>query len=124
MAAENSINYNVVSKRPSGQSRISLRMALNEALAHEMRRDPRIIILGEDISGGMGAAGEQDTWGGPLGVTKGLMPEFGRERVMDTPLQESAIIGAACGAASSGLRPVAEMMFINFIGVCMDQFIN
>jgi pyruvate/2-oxoglutarate/acetoin dehydrogenase E1 component len=124
MAAESSINYNVVSARPAGQTRISIRMALNEALAQEMRRDSRIIILGEDISGGMGAKGEQDTWGGPLGVTKGLMPEFGRERVMDTPLQESAIIGAACGAASNGLRPVAELMFINFIGVCMDQFIN
>jgi acetoin:2,6-dichlorophenolindophenol oxidoreductase subunit beta len=124
MAAENLINYSVTSSRPAGQTRISIRMALNEALAHEMRRDPKVILLGEDISGGMGAAGEQDTWGGAMGVTKGLMPEFGRERVMDTPLQESAIIGAACGAASNGLRPVAELMFNNFLGVCMDQFIN
>src|ERR1700722_7333823 len=116
MAVENSINYNTVSKRPAGKTRISIRMALNEALAQEMRRDSTIIVLGEDVSGGMGAAGEQDTWGGPMGVAKGLMPEFGRERVIDSPLQESAIIGAACGSASSGLRPVAEMMFINFIG--------
>ena len=124
MAVETSLNYNFVSARPAGQSRVSIRMALNEALAQEMRRDSRIVVLGEDISGGMGAAGEQDTWGGPFGVTKGLMPMFGRERVMDTPLQESAIIGAACGAASNGLRPVAELMFTNFLGVCMDQFMN
>jgi pyruvate dehydrogenase E1 component beta subunit len=69
-------------------------MALNEALFQEMRRDPKIVILGEDIAGGMGAPGKQDTWGGPFGITKGLLGEFGRERVMDTPLQESAIIGA------------------------------
>lgn len=118
------INYNTVAKRPAGKSKISIRMALNEALAQEMRRDKNIIVLGEDIAGGMGAAGEQDTWGGPFGVTKGLLGEFGRDRVMDTPLQESAIIGAACGAASNGLRPVAELMFINFMGVCMDQLLN
>lgn len=124
MSAKDSISYNTVAKRPKGQTRISIRMALNEALAQEMRRDDKIIIMGEDIAGGMGAAGEQDTWGGPFGVTKGLLSEFGRKRVMDTPLQESAIIGAACGAASNGLRPVAELMFINFIGVCMDQLLN
>jgi pyruvate dehydrogenase E1 component beta subunit len=99
-------------------------MALNEALTQEMRRDPAIIILGEDIAGGMGAPGQQDTWGGAFGVTKGLLGLFGRERVLDTPLQESAIIGAAIGAASNGLRPVAELMFNNFIGVCMDQLLN
>ena len=112
------------SQRPEGATKISFRMALNEALAQEMRRDEKIIILGEDVSGGMGAPGEQDTWGGVLGVTKGLMPEFGRERVMDTPLQESAIMGAAIGAAQNGLRPVGELMFIGFIGVCFDQLLN
>lgn len=124
MSGPDSISYNTVAQRPKGQTRVSIRMALNEALVQEMRRDPTILILGEDIAGGMGAAGEQDTWGGPFGVTKGLLAEFGRERVMDTPLQEAAIIGAACGAASNGLRPVAELMFNNFLGVCMDQFIN
>ena len=110
--------------RPRRKARISYRAALGEALAQEMRRDPNIVIMGEDIAGGMGAPGQQDTWGGAFGVTKGLLGQFGRERVMDTPLQESAIIGAAIGAASNGLRPVAELMFNNFIGVCMDQLLN
>ena len=64
----------------------SYRQAINEALRQEMERDPRVIIMGEDIAGGMGAPGEQDAWGGPLGVTKGLMPKFGRDRVLDTPI--------------------------------------
>lgn len=110
--------------QPRRKARISYRMALNEALAQEMRRDEKIILLGEDIAGGMGAPGQQDTWGGAFGVTKGLLGQFGRERVMDTPLQESAIIGTAIGAASNGLRPVAELMFNNFIGVCMDELLN
>ena len=102
----------------------SIRQAINEALASEMRRDERVILLGEDVAGGMGAPGEQDAWGGPLGVTKGLMPEFGRERVLDTPITESAFIGAAVGAAATGLRPVAELMFVDFMGVCFDQIYN
>src|SRR5580698_6602572 len=110
--------------QPRRKPRISYRMALNEALFQEMRRDPKIIILGEDVAGGMGAPGVQDTWGGPFGVTKGLLGEFGRDRILDTPLQESAIIGTAIGAASNGLRPVAELMFNNFLGVCMDQLMN
>ena len=80
--------------------------------------------MGEDIAGGHGAPGEDDAWGGPLGVTKGLMPEFGRERVLDTPISESAFIGAATGAAATGLRPVAELMFVDFMGVCFDQIFN
>jgi len=110
--------------RPRRKTRISYRAALGEALAQEMSRDPTIVVMGEDIAGGMGAPGVQDTWGGAFGVTKGLLGRFGRDRVMDTPLQESAIIGAAIGAASNGLRPVAELMFNNFIGVCMDQLMN
>ncbi len=105
-------------------SKKSYRQALNEALAQEMRRDPTVIVMGEDNSGGMGAPGEDDAWGGPLGVTKGLMPEFGRERVLDTPITESAFIGAAAGAAATGLRPVAELMFVDFMGVCFDQIYN
>ncbi|MGI9332920.1 MAG: alpha-ketoacid dehydrogenase subunit beta [Gammaproteobacteria bacterium] len=100
------------------------RQAINEALAQEMRRDPTVILMGEDVAGGMGAPGEQDAWGGPLGVTKGLMPEFGRDRVLDTPISESAFIGAAVGAAATGLRPVAELMFVDFLGVCFDQIYN
>ena len=87
----------------------SYRQAINEALRQEMERDPRVVIMGEDIAGGLGTPGEQDAWGGPLGVTKGLMPRFGRERVLDTPITESAFIGAAAGAAATGLRPVAEL---------------
>ena len=102
----------------------SFRQAINEALAQEMRRDPTVVVMGEDIAGGMGAPGEDDAWGGPLGVTKGLMPEFGRERVLDTPISESAFIGAAAGAAATGLRPVAELMFVDFMGVCFDQIFN
>ncbi len=102
----------------------SYRQAINEALALEMRRDPTVIVMGEDNAGGMGAPGADDAWGGVLGVTMGLMPEFGRERVLDTPISESAFIGAAVGAAATGLRPVAELMFVDFMGVCFDQIFN
>ena len=102
----------------------SYRQAINEALAQEMRRDPTVIVMGEDNAGGMGSPGEDDAWGGVLGVTKGLMPEFGRDRVLDTPITESAFIGAAAGAAATGLRPVAELMFVDFMGVCFDQIFN
>ena len=102
----------------------SFRQGLSEALFDEMRRDPTVIVMGEDICGGAGAAGEDDAWGGPFGVTKGLFGEFGRERVLDTPISESAFIGAAAGAAARGLRPVAELMFCDFLGVCFDQIFN
>ena len=105
-------------------SKKTFRMAINEAIAQEMRRDPTVIVMGEDNAGGMGAPGNDDAWGGVLGVTKGLMPEFGRERVLDTPISESAFIGAAAGAAATGLRPVAELMFVDFMGVCLDQIFN
>jgi len=105
-------------------SKKSYRAAINEALRQEMRRDPTIVLMGEDIAGGAGAPGEQDAWGGVLGVTKGLLGEFGRERIIDTPLSESAYIGAAAGAAATGLRPVAELMFVDFVGVCFDQIFN
>lgn len=105
-------------------SKKSFRQAINEALRQEMRRDPRVILLGEDIAGGAGSPGEDDAWGGVLGVTKGLVGEFGRDRVLDTPLSESAYIGAAIGAAATGLRPVAELMFVDFMGVCLDQIFN
>jgi pyruvate dehydrogenase E1 component beta subunit len=100
------------------------RDALNEALRLEMQRDPTVIVLGEDVSGGLGTSGEDDAWGGPMAVTKGLMPEFGRERVLDTPISEMSFIGAAVGAAATGLRPVAELMYVDFLGVCLDQLLN
>jgi pyruvate/2-oxoglutarate/acetoin dehydrogenase E1 component len=102
----------------------SFRAAINEALRQEMERDQRVIVMGEDVAGGAGAPGEEDAWGGVLGVTKGLMPKFGRDRVLDTPITESAFIGAAVGAAATGLRPVAELMFVDFMGVCFDQIFN
>ena len=102
----------------------SFREAINETLLQEMRRDPTVIVMGEDIAGGAGSPGEDDAWGGVLGVTKGLVAEFGRERVLDTPLTESAYVGAAAGAAATGLRPVAELMFVDFMGVCFDQIFN
>jgi acetoin:2,6-dichlorophenolindophenol oxidoreductase subunit beta len=102
------------------------REAINEALHQEMERDHRVIVMGEDVAGGMGSPDEatDDAWGGVLGVTKGLMPRFGRDRVLDTPISESAYIGAAAGAAATGLRPVAELMFVDFMGVCLDQIFN
>lgn len=102
----------------------SYRQALNEALHLEMRRDSRIIVMGEDITGGKGASGEQDAWGGAFGVTKGLLAAFGEQRVLDTPITESAFVGAAAGAAMTGLRPVVEIMFVDFMGVCFDQLFN
>ena len=102
----------------------TFRQALNEALSQEMKKDENVIVIGEDVAGGAGANGEQDAWGGPMGITKGLMPEFGRERVIDTPISKSAIIGTAAGAALTGLRPVAELMFVDFMGVCFDQILN
>lgn len=102
----------------------SYRQAINEALRQEMERDHRVVIMGEDIAGGLGSPGEQDAWGGPLGVTKGLLGKFGRDRVLDTPITESGFIGAAVGAAATGLRPVAELMFVDFMGVCFDQIFN
>lgn len=105
-------------------SKKSFRQALNEAMRQEMERDPTVILMGEDIAGGMGAKGEQDAWGDVLGASKGLLPKFGRERIYDTPISESAFIGAAAGAAINGLRPVAQLMFVDFFGVCGDQIIN
>lgn len=102
---------------------ISMKDAVNEALDQEMTRDPTVIMLGEDIVGGAGAPGEDDAWGGVLGVSKGLYHKHPKQMI-DTPLSESAYVGAAVGAATAGLRPVAELMFVDFIGVCLDQIFN
>jgi pyruvate/2-oxoglutarate/acetoin dehydrogenase E1 component len=103
--------------------KISMKQAVNEAIDQEMSRDPSVIMMGEDIVGGAGGEGEMDAWGGVLGVTKGLYAKHG-DRLLDTPLSESAYIGAAIGAASCGMRPIAELMFIDFMGVCFDQIFN
>jgi pyruvate dehydrogenase E1 component beta subunit len=93
---------------------ISFLEALNEALRQEMERDPTVIVMGEDVG----------VYGGVFGVTKGLLEKFGFERVIDTPISEAGFIGAAIGAAATGLRPVVELMFVDFFGVAMDQIYN
>ena len=105
---------------------ISYREAINEAIVEEMERDKSVILLGEDVAGAPQSDDPAmlDAWGGVLGVTKGLVGRFGKERVLDTPITESAIIGAATGAAATGLRPIAELMFVSFAGVCLDQIVN
>ncbi len=88
--------------------------AINEALREEMLRDPDVFIIGEDVG----------ISGGPFGATRGLHNEFGDKRVKDTPISETGITGLAVGAAMAGLRPVVEIMFMDFIAVCMDQVVN
>lgn len=103
---------------------MTIRDSINETIREAMRRDKDVIMLGEDIAGGAGTAGGQEAIGGIWGTSVGLVGEFGPERVIDTPISESAIIGAAAGAALAGKRPIAELMFADFIGVCGDQLIN
>ena len=103
--------------------KITFQQAVNEALDQEMARDEAVVIMGEDVVGGTGTNGEMDAWGGVLGITKGLYGKYG-DRIMDTPISESAFVGAAIGAATAGLRPVCELMFIDFMGVCFDQIYN
>jgi len=86
--------------------------AINEALRNEMQRDPNVFVMGEDVIHSI------------FGVTAGLIDEFGKERVRNTPISEEAIAGAAVGAAAAGSRPVAEIMFIDFSTVAMDQIVN
>lgn len=103
---------------------MNIRDAINQTLHDAMERDPSVILLGEDVVGGAGTAGGQEAIGGIWGTSGGLFAKFGSDRVIDTPISESAIIGAAAGAALAGMRPVAELMFADFIGVCADQLIN
>jgi len=93
---------------------LTYRDALRKALADAMTENPDVVILGEEVG----------RYGGAYGVTKDLIKEFGAERVIDTPISEPAIVGAAVGAAMAGLRPVAELMYVDFIGMTMDQLAN
>ena len=99
----------IAAEAPSTTRTLSMREAINEALRLEMQRDATVILMGEDVAGGATVPGfeQDDAWGGVLGVTKGLVQEFGRQRVLDTPISESAYIGAAVGAAATGLRAQA-----------------
>jgi pyruvate dehydrogenase E1 component beta subunit len=95
-------------------ARITIREAVSQALWEEMERDPKVFIMGEEVG----------VWGGTYAVTRGFHDHFGDERVRDTPISESAIVGAAIGAALTGTRPVAELMTINFAFVAMDHIVN
>ncbi len=105
---------------------LTFSQAINEAIRLEMRRDASVIVMGEDIAGAAGRAhlGMVDAWGGALRATRGLITEFGPERVLDTPVSETGFVGAAIGAAMTGLRPIVEIMFVDLIGCCYDQLMN
>lgn len=94
---------------------ITYLQAINEALDEEMRRDESVFIMGEDIG---------KSWGAPFGEFKGLFDKYGPERIKQTPISETAILGGAIGAAAAGLKPIANIMFISFFGVCGDELIN
>ncbi|MEM6835025.1 MAG: transketolase C-terminal domain-containing protein, partial [Pseudomonadota bacterium] len=100
------------------------RDAVLQTLHAEMERDESVVVLGEDLVGGMGTAGGPEAIGGIWGTSVGLFDKFGKDRVIDTPISESAIVGAAGGLALAGKRPVAELMFADFIGVSLDQIWN
>ena len=94
--------------------KLTMAQAISEAIGQEMERDPKVFVMGEDIA----------RYGGIFGATGGLLDRFGPERIMDTPISESAFIGTATGAAAEGMRPIVELMFADFFGVCMDQIYN
>ena len=93
---------------------LTMAQAISEGIAQEMTRDANVFVMGEDIG----------AYGGIFGATGGLLDKFGKDRIIDTPISETAFIGAATGAAAAGLRPIVELMFVDFFGVCMDQIYN
>ncbi len=94
--------------------KLTMAAAIAEAISQEMEANPEVFVLGEDVG----------KYGGIFGATQGLLAKFGKERVIDTPISETAFIGAAIGAAAEGMRPIAELMFVDFFGVCMDMIYN
>jgi pyruvate/2-oxoglutarate/acetoin dehydrogenase E1 component len=98
----------------SGTRRVTTAKAISEAIAQEMRSDPNVFVMGEDVG----------PYGGIFGSTGGLFEEFGTTRIIDTPISETGFIGAGIGAAVEGMRPVVELMFVDFFGVCFDQIYN
>jgi acetoin:2,6-dichlorophenolindophenol oxidoreductase subunit beta len=94
--------------------KLTMAQAIAEAIGQEMQRDDTVFVMGEDIG----------QYGGIFGATGGLLDRFGPDRIMDTPISETAFIGTATGAAAAGMRPIAELMFVDFFGVCMDQIYN
>ena len=104
---------------------MTYRDALNAAMHEEMERDNRVFVCGEDVSGGAGGtSGEREASGGIFGVTAGLLPKFGEDRVIDTPISENTIVGLAVGASLAGKRGIAEIMFADFLGLALDQTMN
>jgi acetoin:2,6-dichlorophenolindophenol oxidoreductase subunit beta len=105
---------------------LTMGAAIREALHYEMERDSTVIVMGEDVVGGAGSKvpDAEDCWGGPFGITGGLVGKYGRNRVRDTPISEAGFVGAAIGAAATGLRPVVSLMFVDFFGIAMDQIFN
>ena len=93
---------------------LTMAAAISEAIAQEMENDEKVFVMGEDVA----------KYGGIFGATGGLLDKFGADRVMDTPISETAFIGAATGAAAEGMRPIVELMFVDFFGVCMAQIYN
>jgi pyruvate/2-oxoglutarate/acetoin dehydrogenase E1 component len=106
-----------VSKPVTGERQLTIAEALREAIAEEMRRDEAVFLIGEDI-------GVEGGFGGAFGVYLGLTEEFGHERIIDTPISEKAIAGAAVGAALMGMRPIADMQYADFLFECMDELVN
>jgi pyruvate/2-oxoglutarate/acetoin dehydrogenase E1 component len=98
----------------SDAKELTMSRAMEDAIAHEMRESDDVFVMGEDIA----------DYGGIFDSTQGLLDEFGHDRIMDVPISETAFIGAAVGAAQSGMRPIAELMFVDFFGVAMDQIYN
>ena len=94
--------------------KLTMAAAIAEAIDQEIQRDPNVFVMGEDIG----------KYGGIFGATGGLLAKHGKERIVDTPISETAFIGAAIGAAADGMRPIAELMFVDFFGVCMDMIYN
>ncbi|HEX6918177.1 MAG TPA: alpha-ketoacid dehydrogenase subunit beta [Phycicoccus sp.] len=99
---------------PQATRRLNTSKAMVEAIAQEMRANPEVFYLGEDVG----------AYGGIFSSTTGLLDEFGPSRIIDTPISETAFIGLAVGAATEGMRPIAELMFADFMGVCLDQIYN
>ena len=93
---------------------ITYREAIHDAMVEEMRRDDTVFLMGEDIG----------TYGGAFGVSAGMLAEFGPERVRETPISELAIVGAAAGAAMVGMKPIAEMMFMDFVLLALEPLVN
>lgn len=94
--------------------KLTMAQAVSEAIGQEIERDPNVFVMGEDIG----------KYGGIFGATGGLLAKHGKDRIMDTPISETAFIGTAIGAAAEGMRPIAEIMFVDFFGVCMDMIYN